>query len=116
MDENPQNDGGAGANEEEPPHQQRSDTRLLERALKARWPIPNERREAITQKLADLAAGDETKPRTRISAARALKEMDSLNQGDEHTAEKYGRIDAGQATELIEGIEITVVGRKPTEA
>lgn len=64
----------------------------------------------VMKKVLDLAKADTTKPRSRMIAVRILKELDGLNQSDEHLAEKHGRIDAGQATERVETIMIEVVG------
>ncbi len=67
------------------------DTRLMERALRERWPIPQELRERIVLNLIAIVANKSLSPRERTSAAKALLHADQLNveqekmeQLDEH--------------------------------
>jgi hypothetical protein len=67
------------------------DTRLLERALRERWPISSEFRERIVLHLISIVANKDLSPRERTSAAKALLHADQLNveqekmeQLDEH--------------------------------
>ena len=67
------------------------DTRLMERALRERWPIPQELRERIVLNLIAIVANKNLSPRERTSAAKALLHADALNveqekmeQLDEH--------------------------------
>lgn len=67
------------------------DTRLMERALRERWPIPQELRERIVLNLIAIVANKNLSPRERTSAAKALLHADQLNveqekieQLDEH--------------------------------
>ena len=57
------------------------DTRLIERALRERWPIPAQHREAILQRQTLIAAGGVkgTSPREETSAFLALLHADRLN-------------------------------------
>lgn len=71
--------GGLGG---EPPLGAR-DTRLLERAIRQRWPIPEEDREAIVAALADVVQNRRASHRNRVAAARALTAMDALNMEQE---------------------------------
>ena len=67
------------------------DTRLMERALRERWPIRPEYREKIILNLIAIVASRDASPRERTSAAKALLHADALNveqermeQLDEH--------------------------------
>ncbi len=67
------------------------DTRMMERALRERWPIPQELRERIVLNLIAIVANKSLSPRERTSAAKALLHADQLNveqekmeQLDEH--------------------------------
>lgn len=67
------------------------DTRMMERALRERWPIPQELRERIVLNLIAIVANKNLSPRERTSAAKALLHADQLNveqekmeQLDEH--------------------------------
>jgi hypothetical protein len=55
------------------------DTRLLERAIKSRWPIPQEDRGRIVALLIKVAANPRASHRNRIVAARALFQADAQN-------------------------------------
>lgn len=55
------------------------DTRLLERALRERWPIPEQFRAAVVKRLLAVIAKKNAKPREIISASRALFQADSVN-------------------------------------
>ena len=55
------------------------DTRLIERALRERWPIPYEKRGAIVERQVEIATNGECSPRESTSAARCLVMMDGQN-------------------------------------
>jgi hypothetical protein len=55
------------------------DARLAERALREAWPVPPERRVDLVNKLLDVALGEDTPPRERVSAAKALLMASRLN-------------------------------------
>lgn len=66
-------------------------TRLWERALKERWPIPEAMRSGIVKALGKILIDPETSPREKTAAARALMaadaqniEMEKMEQADEH--------------------------------
>jgi hypothetical protein len=67
------------------------DTRMMERALRERWPIKPEYRERIMLYLYTIVGSKDASPRERTAAAKALMAADSLNvqqermdQADEH--------------------------------
>lgn len=67
------------------------DTRLWEKALKERWPIPEAMRAGVIKSLLQIIANPEAKPREKTAAARALMaadaqniEMEKMRQADEH--------------------------------
>jgi hypothetical protein len=66
-------------------------TRLWERALRERWPIPEAMRSVIVKSLAKILLDAESSAREKTAAAKALMAADSLNvqqermdQADEH--------------------------------
>ena len=67
-------DGGLGG----PPCEIR-DARLMERALRERWPISDEARANVVERLSEIVAKPGAKRRERIAAARALIAADALN-------------------------------------
>ena len=60
-----------------------ADTRLVERAIRERWPIPPEARETIATNLASIAKNAKASHRNRAIAARILVQMDALNMEQE---------------------------------
>jgi hypothetical protein len=66
-------------------------TRLWEKALKERWPIPEAMRSVIVKSLAKILLDADSSAREKTAAAKALMAADSLNvqqermdQADEH--------------------------------
>ena len=66
-------------------------TRLWERALRERWPIPEAMRSVIVKSLAKILLDADSSAREKTAAAKALMAADSLNvqqermdQADEH--------------------------------
>lgn len=55
------------------------DTRLIERAIRQRWPIPDDLRVKLPEQLRLILDNPETSPRNKIAAARALLQADVLN-------------------------------------
>lgn len=53
---------------------------MMERALKERWPIKPEYRDAIIKRLMRIIADPESKPREVASASRALLAAEQQNQ------------------------------------
>lgn len=78
----------------------RQDMRMVERALKARWEIPPEKRQALVDRLMQIAGKtlvmvptkhgivhiDGPADANAVSAARVLVQMMGQNQADEHAA------------------------------
>lgn len=60
-----------------------SDTRLLERAIKQRWPIPDEFKEAIIKRQTAIAIDPNVSVRNATSAARAVISAEGQNQRDQ---------------------------------
>ncbi len=60
------------------------DTRLIERALRERWAIPDELRGAIVARQVEIATDPGASPREATSAARCLVSMEAQNQADQH--------------------------------
>src|SRR5690606_25316236 len=58
---------------------QTSDTRLIERAIRERWPIKPEYRTAIINRLLRIAVSPETSDREAISASKAMIAADKIN-------------------------------------
>lgn len=65
------------------PSTQTSDTRMLERAIKDRWPITDAMRQRLPQELAKIIESDNVSRRNKIAAARALLSADGLNMEQE---------------------------------
>ena len=63
-------------------------TRMLERAVRSRWPIPEKYKEAIIKRQVAIAVDAKSKPREASAAARTILAADKLNQADEHEANK----------------------------
>src|SRR4051794_40910161 len=77
------------------------DTRLVERALRERWPIPSALRGPLIERLASIVQDPEASPREATAAARAILSASKINLDSigvaiktiEH-AELAARIDA----------------------
>lgn len=69
--------GGSGG--DSPPPLTARDTRMVERALRQRWPIPEGLRERLPAELAKVIESRRASHRNKIAAARALLEADKLN-------------------------------------
>jgi transcriptional regulator of acetoin/glycerol metabolism len=59
------------------------DTRMMEKALKQRWPMTEEKRAIVINALLDVIQTSD-KPREITAAARALMSAEAQNQTDEH--------------------------------
>jgi hypothetical protein len=62
------------------------ETRMLERALRERWPIPEHYREAIVTRQIRIAIDPGSSSREATSAARCLVSMEGQNLDDQHKA------------------------------
>jgi hypothetical protein len=60
-----------------------ADTRLVEKAIRQRWPIPEDKRPIIAKTLSEIAANPKASHRNRAIAARILVSMDALNMEQE---------------------------------
>lgn len=69
--------GGLGGNLR---RQGTRDTRILERAIREQWPVPDDIRAAIVERQAAIATSGEVSPREATSAARCLVSMTQQNQ------------------------------------
>jgi hypothetical protein len=71
----PAQSGGSGG-----AHRRRiHDTRLIERALRERWPIPKALRKPLIARLAKIVMDDSNSPREVTSAAKAILTASKLN-------------------------------------
>lgn len=59
--------------------QRMHDTRLMERALAERWPIPDDLRPTLVRRLAYIMTSDNSSPREITSAAKALLSASKIN-------------------------------------
>ncbi len=75
----PEKLGGQGGIEFLDPIHQTSDTRLLEQAIKQRWPIPDDVRLKVGQTMGAIITDGEASIRNKISAIRTLATLDALN-------------------------------------
>jgi hypothetical protein len=95
------------------------DTRLMERALRERWPIKQEYREAIIKRLIRIIADPASSAREVASASRALLAAEAQNQQDQHkvidvnVATRHDRL-ASIAADL--GIEVGLIENAAREA
>lgn len=76
------------------------DTRLLERAVKKRWPIPEQYKEAIMRRQALIAIDPKAKPREASAAARTLIAADKLNLEEEQGKETQQHLHLHQETQV----------------
>jgi len=83
------------------PHHAHEDARLVARALKNRWPIPDHMRPKIVDRLVDIATASPDDS-DAIKAASVLRTMDGDNLTAEIEAEKNARIDAGKPTQAVQ--------------
>jgi hypothetical protein len=63
-----------------------SNTRLLERAIRERWPIPEEKRKAIMDRQIEIAIDPKADAREATNAARTVIMADKINQQEEQGA------------------------------
>lgn len=94
------------------PKQVQPDAKLVQRAIRQRWPIPEEVRKAVVDRMAGFVADPLIDPDRAIAAARMIGVAEGQNQADDHLREKHERIDGGAATEA-QKIEVVYVNRMP---
>jgi len=78
----------------------RAEAVMITRAINARWPIANDDKRRIKQKLMDALEVSET-PRDVAAISKTLVAMEGQNQADDHVADKNGRLNVGLPTEVI---------------
>lgn len=72
-----------------------------------RWGLTGADKDLVVETIRTiLAPGSKSSTRTRIMAGRLAKEIEGQNQADDHLEAKWGRIDAGKATD---GVRIQAV-------
>lgn len=76
--------GGLGTNE----FQVQNDARLIERAIRAGWKIPETTLEETPKVMQEIVASPKSNRRNKIAATRALIAMGSSNLRDIHHVEK----------------------------
>ncbi len=87
------------------------DVRLAEKAIRERWPIPEERRPQIAEGLAQVAASRKASHRNRIAAARALTAMDALNMEQEKRDRVTQQPSPEGGVHLNVNVTVTVISR-----
>jgi hypothetical protein len=111
---NPAEVGGNGGNLLGVAKHTESDLKLLSRAIRRRWPVPEKTMAAAIQRLETIVEKatvtvmtqdgpmslDAPADANAVRAAAVLAQMESQNQADDHLADKNSRIDAGKPTEL----------------
>ena len=105
MDENPiqptQPAEGKGASELVRPDKPRADLRLLERAIRQGWDIPEEVYRTLPRIVVGILTGSQT-AREKLAAVRALTTMHKDNVDTFSVLDRSTRLDEGLATERIE--------------
>ena len=95
MDESQDNAGGQG----DRLPVSRSDAVLIRTAVKRRWGLTDEMKNALVEKtFASFAQA--TDERAIVGLAKVLQTMEAQNQADEHLADKNNRLDDGKPTEI----------------
>jgi hypothetical protein len=84
------------------PKQVQPDAKLIQRAIRQRWPISEEVRKVVVDRMAGFVADPLLDPDRAIAAARMIGVAEGQNQADDHVREKNERIDGGKATEATE--------------
>ena len=83
-----------------------ADARMAASAVRRRWPIPpSMRQEMIDAAIAMIRSGD---AKAKRAGMQLLERCEAQNQADEERAEKYGRLDAGKATESVEVTDLRI--------
>jgi hypothetical protein len=77
MSSQPQSPGGLGGNLR--PGRGIRDTRLVQRALRERWPIPRAIRKPLIERLNEIVQDVDSSPREVTSAAKAILTASKLN-------------------------------------
>lgn len=83
------------------PKQVQPDAKLIQRAIRQRWPITEEVRKAVVDRMSGFVSDPLLDADRAIAAARMLGVAEGQNQADDHLREKNERIDGGKATENV---------------
>lgn len=83
------------------PHRAASDAKMVARALKNRWPIPEHMRPKIVDRLVGIAT-DSPDDGDAIKAAGVLRTMDADNMTMELEEAKNARLDEGKPTQAVQ--------------
>lgn len=78
----------------------RSDAKLVSRAVRNGWPVPDHLRAKVVGRLDGLL--ESADDRTAIAAARAVVEINKQNIEIDMAEDKADRLDAGKVTERME--------------
>ena len=81
---NTENQGGQGGGLLAGIGHNRADARMLERAIKERWPIPEKARQALMSRMLQIGLSPDSSNREAVAAARVVLTADGQNQADEH--------------------------------
>jgi hypothetical protein len=84
------------------PKQVQPDAKLIQRAIRQRWPIPDEAKKVIVERMVGYVADPLLDADRVTAAARVMVAAEGQNQADDHLREKNERIDGGKATEATE--------------
>jgi len=79
----------------------RRDINLVRRAIKSRWPISDETRRQIIERLKIISAESEDE-RSAVAASRALIAADTLNLADEKFQSEEARLESGEPTKRVD--------------
>ena len=66
----------------------RSEIRLYERAMRMRWNIPDEYKQAVVRRMVAIVADQTTTNREATAAGRVIISAEAQNQTDEHEIER----------------------------
>jgi hypothetical protein len=98
------------------------DTRLLERAIRNGWPIPDHLRSQVIQELVGVFDDIEASPREKISAARAIMAADQLNierekmsQADDHHGDQLDQQRLNRLASVAKQLGFNEVARIASE-
>lgn len=106
-----------------------SDAAMVRKAVRLRWPIPDDRRTKIVDRLVSIVEKTTVDVPVKdgvfdsayhadgnaIAASRVLAAMEGQNQTDEQQADKNARLDGGLLTESIGVVAVTEQARKAAQ-
>lgn len=83
------------------PKQVQPDAKLIQRAIRQRWPIPEEAKKVIVDRMVGFVTDPLMDADRVTAAARMLVVAEGQNQADDHLREKNERLDEGKSTENV---------------